>query len=103
MRQRRQVIAISEEARNLLRDHEWPAEVRQRLRLLARGGKQQAKRPCLLCGGLPHTIKLYVPSQLLQPVPDTSVEPQVYWVCRHHAAQEPAITEVAQRLVQTRR
>jgi hypothetical protein len=49
--------------------------------------RRSPRQQCLLCRKAAHHCQFWVPPELIQPVPDLTVKPSVYWLCDTHHGQ----------------
>jgi hypothetical protein len=82
---------------------DYPQTVKTQLFLLSRGNMVAGKQRCIVCGKRGEFGELWIPSELLAPLPSEHATPQAYWTCRqHHEAPMPD-AELVQLLAARRR
>lgn len=81
---------------------DYPEAVKLRLRLLARGGRA-VRQVCLVCGRRGEFSEVWIPSAVLQPVPDVDARPQAYWTCRQCHADPPPDERLVELLARRQR
>jgi hypothetical protein len=79
-------VTLHADAARLLAEADYPARVKQTILLALRGGKP-GKQQCLICRKAAQHCQFWVPSGLVQAMPDPTARPAVYWLCEAHHGQ----------------
>jgi hypothetical protein len=89
-------MAPTQEARARLKD-DYPELIKQRIYLLGHGKAQTGKQRCIVCGTRGTFGELWIPAEVLSPMPGAA-KPQAYWCCEHHHANPPTDDELVRLL-----